>query len=94
MPFEDTVILGIIGINIILTLILVVIYLRNYKAINSKLTLGFAFVVLAFLVQNLANFWFYNSLIAQGITFISAFHFTVNLIQMIGLSILVWITWK
>jgi len=94
MPVEDTVTLGLIAINVILTLVLVIIYFKNYRTISSKITLGLVIFAVAFLAENLLDFYFYNSLLQQGITGITTFHISVNFLQMIALLILVWVTWK
>ena len=94
MPFEEDITLAIIGVNIILTLVLAFIYLRNYRAISSKLTMGLMFFAALFLVENAADFYFYNSLLAQSFFVITSFTFFINLIEMIGLLILLYITWK
>jgi hypothetical protein len=93
-PIEDSVTLGIIVINVILTLILVYIYMKNYRAISSKVTLGFLFFAGVFLVENIVDFLFYNMLLTQGLFTITSFPFAVNFIEMIGLVVLVWVTWK
>lgn len=94
MPLEDTAILGIIILNVILTIILAIIYFRSYRTISSKMTLGLVIFAVAFLAEHILNFFFYNSLLEQGITGITTFHFTVNVLQMIALLILVWVTLK
>lgn len=94
MPLEDTAILGVIVVNIVLTLILASVYFRNYRAISSRITLGLVVFTLAFLAENLFDFFFYNSILQQGITGLSTFHLTVNLFQMAALVILLWVTWK
>ena len=94
MPLVDDVTLGLIGINILLTLILAAIYLKNYRAISSKVTLGFLFFAAAFLVENLVDFYFYQSILQQAIYGLTTFHFVVNLVEMVALLVLVWVTWK
>jgi hypothetical protein len=94
MPIEDTVTLGIIGVNIILTMILFVIYSRNYRAIGSKMVLGLLFFAAAFLVENILNFIFYNSLLNQGIYGVTTFITAVSVLELIGLLVLLYVTWK
>jgi len=90
----DTVTLGLIAVNIILTILLVVVYARNYKAIKSKMTLGLLFFALAFLVENITNFFFYNLMIVQLQFDFTTVHFMVNLIEMAGLLVLSYVTWR
>lgn len=94
MPFEDDLTLGIIFVNIILTLILLVIYSRNYKAIGSKMVLGLLFFSAAFLVENILNFYFYNSLLVKGIYGFTTFILGVSLLELIGLLVLLYVTWR
>ena len=94
MPVVDTIVLGIIAVNVLLTLILAVIYLKNYRTISSRVTLGLAVFAIAFMLKNLLDFFFYNSLLQQGITGLTTFHLSVNVFTMIALVILVWVTWK
>jgi len=90
----DELILGLIIVNIILTVVLLLIYSRNYRTISSKFTLGLVFFALAFLVENVLNLLFYGSLLAQGIDFITTYQFIINVLELAGLLILAWITWK
>ena len=90
----DILTLGLIVVNMILALILLVVYARNYKTISSKFTLGLIFFAGAFLLENIFNFFFYSSLLASGITFITTFQLVINVLELVGLLILAWITWK
>ena len=94
MAIQDVVTLSIIGLNVILTLILIIIYYRNHRLVHSKLTLGLLFFAFAFLVENIVDFYFYNSLVVQSILGFTMIHFLVNLLEMIGLIILLYVTWK
>jgi len=94
MPIQDDITLILILINIVLTLVLVYIYSKNYKKISSRYTLGLLFFSIMFLTENLMNFYFYNSLIQQSLTAFTFFHLSVNFIEMIGLALLLYITWK
>ena len=94
MPFADEIILVVIGINIVLTLILSYIYLKSYRAIPSKVTLGLLVFAGAFLLKNIVDLYFYNSLLQQAIYGLTTFNLVVNFIEMIALLILAWVTWK
>ena len=91
---QDTITLGFIGVNIILTIILVIIYTKNYKVIKSKMTLGLLFFAVAFLLENIIDLFFYNLMISQLAFDFTTVHFTVNLIEMIGLLVLSYISLK
>lgn len=94
MPFEDTIILGVIVVNIVLTVLLLLIYYKNQSLVRSKLTMGMLFFAGTFLVENLLNFMFYRSLLQQSITNLTLFQGSVNVLEMAGLLLLLYITWK
>lgn len=94
MDIQDSATLVLIGINVILTLVLVIIYFRNYRTISSKMTLGLVIFGVAFLAKNVLDFFFYNLILQEGIFGLTTFHLTVNFFQMIALIILAWVTWK
>jgi hypothetical protein len=91
---QDDVTLGLIVLNIILTVLLLAIYYKNYRAVKSKLALGLMFFIFAFLLENLLDFFFYNSLVMQSVFGFTTSYFVVNALEMIGLLILLYITWK
>ncbi|MBI4020557.1 MAG: hypothetical protein HY367_04450 [Candidatus Aenigmarchaeota archaeon] len=94
VPLEDLVTLGMIAVNIVLTLILVFIYMKNYKAVSSKLTLGLVSFAAMFLVENLVDFYFFNSLLAKEFYGFTSVTFFVNFIEMIGLLLLLYVASK
>ena len=94
LPVWDMGVLGIAFVNIVLTVILVYFFYRNHMLIRSKMTAGMLFFAGAFLLENLMNFYFYESLLASGIFGITAFHFAVNFIEMIGILVLLYVTWR
>ncbi|UCD03027.1 MAG: hypothetical protein JSV63_00090 [Candidatus Aenigmatarchaeota archaeon] len=90
----DQMVLGIIGINVILTVLLIYVYFRNHQLVKSKMTLGMLFFALAFLIENALSLFFYNSLLMQGITYITTFNLVVKFFEMIGLLVLLYVTWE
>ena len=90
----DTFVLGLMGLNVVLTLVLMFIYYKNHRVIKSKMTLGMLFFATAFLVENLLSFYFYNTLLLQGITFLTTFNLVIKSFEMVGLLILLYVTWK
>jgi len=94
MPLEDTLVLGLIGVNIILTILLLFIYYKNHRLIRSKMTLGMLFFAAAFLVENALSFYFYNSLLAQGIFGFTTSNLVVKFFEMAALLVLLYITWE
>lgn len=94
MPMEDTLVLGLIAVNIILTLVLMALYYKSHRVVKSKMTLGMLVFAAAFLVENILSFFFYSAMLAQGITFLTTFNLAVKFFEMIALLILLYITWK
>lgn len=94
MAIQDMVTLSIIGLNVILTLILLSIYYKNHRFVRSKMTLGLLFFALAFLVENIVDFYFYNSMVIQSILGFTTIHLLVNALEMVGIVILLYVTWK
>jgi hypothetical protein len=90
----DEIVLGLNGINVLLTLVLIYIYFRNHRLVKSKMTLGMLFFAVMFLIENALSLYFYNSLLLQGITSITTFHLVVKFFEMIGLLVLLYITWE
>jgi len=91
---QDTVTMGLIGVNIILTIILVIVYARNYKTIKSKMTLGLLVFGALFLLENIIDIIFYGITGSQLAFDFTTVHFIVNLIEMIGLLTLSYVTLK
>jgi hypothetical protein len=90
----DEIVLGVMGLNVLLTAALIIIYYRNHKLIKSKMTLGMLFFAAAFLVENALSFYFYNSLLAQGLDMMTTFNLVVKFFEMIGILILLFVTWE
>jgi hypothetical protein len=90
----DQIVLGLNGINILLTLILIAIYAMNFRTVRSKMTFGMLLFAVMFLIENALSLYFYNSLLMQGITSITTFHLVVKFLEMLGLLTLLYVTWK
>ncbi len=94
MPLEDSMILGLMALNTLLAGVLFYIYMRNWKSIKSRFTIGLAFFSAAFLTENMLDLYFYNSILEQSLYGFTTFAFAVNFLEFIGLLILLYITWK
>lgn len=90
----DQMVLGINGVNVLLTILLIYVYFRNHRIVKSKITLGMLFFAVAFLIENALSLYFYNSLLMQGITSITTFNLVVKSFEMVGLVVLLYVTWK
>ena len=45
-------------------------------------------------VENIMDFVFYSSMLMQSVVGFTACFFIVNVLEMIGLIVLLWVTWK
>ncbi len=90
----DQIVLALSGINVLLTLVLIYIYYKNHKIVKSKMTLGMLSFAVMFLIENALSLYFYNSLLIEGITSITTFHLVVKFFEMVGLLVLLYITWE
>jgi len=89
---------GVAFLNILLSLILLTVYVRNYRSIKSYFTAGLIIFSLLFLLLNLAivGLWFFlftnlplaETLIDQAMLFI----LMINLAESAGLATLIVIT--
>jgi hypothetical protein len=89
---------GVAFLNIALSLVLIVVYVRNHKSFRSYFTLGLIVFSVLFLFLNFAivGLWFFlftNLAIAESIVGQAmGFMFVINLAEFIGLTALVRIT--
>jgi hypothetical protein len=90
----DQIVLGLIGINVVLTAVLLAIFARNYRVLKTKMLLGMLFFASAFLLENVLSLYFYNSLLLQGINFITTFNLVVKFFEMVGLLFILYVSWK
>lgn len=85
-------------VNIVLLGILITTYTQNLRVIRSYFTIGMVFVAAMLLIQNIMIIGFWSTLYMESSEFmktvdmISHYMFVINLVQTIGLSVLVWIT--
>lgn len=85
-------------LNIGLLLILIGTYIQNLRILVSYFTSGLVLVSILLLIQNIVIivFWFTlytdNKNLMMSADMISHYLFTINILQSVGLSVLVWIT--
>ena len=85
-------------LNIGLLLVIIVTYIQNMRLIRSYFTLGLVLVAAMLMIQNIVIviFWFTlymdDKALMMSADMVAHYLFTINVIQTIGLSILVWIT--
>ncbi|MBI5046559.1 hypothetical protein HZC07_02400 [Candidatus Micrarchaeota archaeon] len=81
-------------INSILLIFLLAVYVKNYKAMKSKFSLGLAIFALMLLAQNLASIYFQTAMIDYYSKTVSGFALVLNVLESLSLLSLVYITWK
>ena len=85
-------------VNIGLLLIVIATYVQNMRVIRSYYTSGLVLVAALLMIQNIVIVLFWSTLymddkaLMMSANMVSHYLFTINVIQSIGLSILVWIT--
>ena len=85
-------------LNIGLLLVIIGTYIQNMRVIRSYYTSGLVLVASLLMIQNIVIVLFWSTLYMDDKTLmmsadmVAHYLFTINVIQTIGLSILVWIT--
>jgi len=85
-------------LNIALLLIVIGTYVQNMRVIRSYYTSGLVLVAVLLMIQNIVIVLFWSTLymddkaLMMSADMVSHYLFAINVIQSIGLSVLVWIT--
>lgn len=85
-------------VNVVLLAITVTTYVQNMRLIRSYYTLGLVLVATLLMIQNvvIVVFWstlyMHSSELMKSADMIAHYLFVINIVQTIGLAILVWIT--
>ena len=85
-------------LNIGLLLVVIGTYVQNMRVIRSYYTSGWVLVAALLMIQNIVIVLFWSTLymddkaLMMSADMVSHYLFAINVIQTIGLSILVWIT--
>jgi len=85
-------------VNIALLGIVIFTYAQNLRVILSYYTIGLVIVASMLLIQNIVIIGFWSTLYMHSSDFmktvdmVSPYLFAINIVQTIGLSILLWIT--
>jgi hypothetical protein len=94
MHLLDYISVAVSAVNVIIVLLLLCVYTKNYRNIKSKYTFGLIIFSLLFLVENLFSIYlgiFTWPLYANDINF---FMVEIDTVELFGLSVLLYITWK
>jgi len=85
-------------LNITLLLVVIATYVQNMRVIRSYYTSGLVLVTVLLMIQNIVIVLFWSTLymddkaLMMSADMVSHYLFAINVIQTIGLSVLVWIT--
>lgn len=85
-------------LNIALLLVVIGTYVQNMRVIRSYYTSGLVLVAFLLMIQNIVIVLFWSTLymddkaLMMSADMVSHYLFAINVIQTIGLSVLVWIT--
>ena len=85
-------------LNIGLLVIVIITYAQNMRVIRSYYTSGLVLVTALLMIQNIVIVLFWSTLymddkaLMMSADMVSHYLFAINVIQTIGLSVLVWIT--
>ena len=85
-------------LNIALLLVVIATYVQNMRVIRSYYTSGLVLVAVLLMIQNIVIILFWSTLymddkaLMMSADMVSHYLFAINVIQTIGLSVLVWIT--
>ncbi len=85
-------------LNIVLLLVIIGTYIQNVMVIRSYYTTGLVLVAAMLMLQNIVIVLFWSTLymddkaLMMSADMVSHYLFVINVIQSIGLSVLVWIT--
>lgn len=81
-------------VSTLLLLGLLYVYYKNLKKIKSKFTFGLFIFALLFLIQNLVSLYYYLTMMDYYVPEVEMHVFIFTLLQAIGFSILLKITWE
>ena len=85
-------------LNIGLLVIVIITYAQNMRVIRSYYTSGLVLVATLLMIQNIVIVLFWSTLymddkaLMMSADMVSHYLFAINVIQTVGLSVLVWIT--
>ena len=81
-------------LNALMLFILLYVYIRNYKAIKSKFSLGLILFGLLFLIQNLVAIYFQTAMVDYYSKEVADFALILNILEALGFAALLYVTWK
>ena len=84
----------IVGVNVLLSLIILYVYLSNYRRARNPFTLSLILFAALLLFDNLLDLIFFSQLPDAFAGFIGWHDSVINVVQLIALLVLLRMTWK
>lgn len=81
-------------INVILLIILLYMYVQNYRHLKTKLTAGLILFAFLFLVQSLMNIYYDVSMVMYSSLHAEIAATVLEGVKAIAFGVLVWISWE
>lgn len=89
----DMISMGVHGINVILTLGLLYVYVQNYAKMKSKYTIGLMIFAVFFLIQSAMGLFFEATMVMYSSPAANTAALALEAIKAVGFAILLWISW-
>lgn len=84
--------IGLVLMNIVVLLYLTGIYIKNFRSLQSKFTIGLLIFALVFLIENIVASYFYFTMMPYYANGIELPAFLLRLLQTIAFLVFLWIT--
>jgi hypothetical protein len=82
------------GINLALSLALLVVYARILSKTKSSFTFGLLLFAALFVIQNAVSFYFFTTMMPFFVPEVASYVMVLSIIQTAALATLNWITWR
>ena len=82
------------GINIILTVILLIVYAQNYRKLKSKYTIGLMIFALILLAHSIMGLYFDASMVMYSDKSAEMYATALEAAKTASLAVLLWISWE
>ena len=82
------------GLNIVLILALLYVYVKNMRKIRSLFTSGLVIFALLFLMQDIVSFYFSVTMMPYYVAGVEPYVFSFTLLQTLAFATLNYITWR
>ena len=90
----ELIVMTIHSVNIILLIVLLYIYVQNYRQFKTKLNVGLILFALLFLIQSLMNVYYDTAMIMYSSMPAETAATILEGIKAVAFAVLVWISWE